>query len=183
MTCIAGIVQNGIVYMGADSAASSGLTLRTRTDEKVFVKGEYIIGFTSSFRMGQLLRYHLIVERRSTDMDTFEFMVTKFVEAVRKCLTTGGYAHKKDDVEGAGTFLVGYNGRLFTIYSDYQVAENRSAFSAVGCGEDIALGALFSNDHLTPSERISQALEAAEQFSAGVRHPFIQRELKKEGGN
>ena len=58
MTCIVGILEeNGDIYMGGDSAGASGNTLKIRADEKVFINENYIMGFTSSFRMGQLLRY------------------------------------------------------------------------------------------------------------------------------
>ena len=177
MTCIIGLLDTGKVYMGADSAGVAKLSLSVRADQKVFVKDDFIMGFTTSFRMGQLLRYKLQIPSYHEDVDFFEYMVTSFTEAVRKCLKDGGFAEKKDDREKAGTFLVGYQGRLFCIDDDYQVAEQLLPFHAVGCGEDIALGALFSNGHLKPEERILQALEAAEQFSAGVRRPFVIKKL------
>jgi hypothetical protein len=46
------------------------------------------------------------------------------------------------------------------------------------CGEDIALGAMYACPSLSPEERIRTALEAAEQFSAGVRRPFIVKKLE-----
>jgi len=57
MTCIVGLVENGKVYIGGDSAGVAGLDITTRKDEKVFQKENMIFGFTSSFRMGQILRY------------------------------------------------------------------------------------------------------------------------------
>jgi len=181
MTCIAGLIDNGKIYMGADSAGvNSSLSLSVRADQKVFVKDEFIMGFTTSFRMGQLLQYKLQVSPRPERIDVFEYMVTSFVESVRKCLKDGGFAEKKDDKETAGTFLVGYAGRLFCVNSDYQVEETLLPYAATGCGEDIALGALFANGHLKPEERILQALEAAEQFSAGVRRPFVIKQLGED---
>ena len=52
MTCIVGLVENGKVYIGGDSAGVAGLDVRMRSDEKVFTKGNMIFGYTSSFRMG-----------------------------------------------------------------------------------------------------------------------------------
>ena len=57
MTCIVGLVDNGKIYMGGDSAGVSNLDIRIRADQKVFKTGEFIMGFTSSFRMGDLLKY------------------------------------------------------------------------------------------------------------------------------
>lgn len=172
MTCIAGLVHDGAVYIGGDSAGVSGWSLTVRADAKVFKNGDFLFGFTSSFRMGDLLRFALSPPRRHPDSDVRRFMVVDFVDAVRSCLKNGGYATTKDGGEAGGNFLVGYAGRLFEICSDYQVGEPAGGYAAVGCGEDIARGALFSNAHLLPQERITQALKAAEAHSAGVRGPF-----------
>lgn len=181
MTCIIGLLDKGKVYMGGDSAGvNSSLSLSVRADQKVFIKDKFIMGFTTSFRMGQLLRYNLELSSQPEGLDVFEYMVTSFVEAVRKCLKDGGFAEKKDEKEKAGTFLVGYQERLFCVDEDYQIAEQLLPFNAVGCGKDLALGALFANGHLKPEERILQALQAAEQFSAGVRRPFIIKTLGVE---
>ena len=173
MTCIVGLVHEGTVYIGGDSAGVEGLSLTIRADEKVFINGDFIMGFTSSFRMGQLLRYSLKPPMYHPDVDLVNYMVTDFVNAVRECLKVGGYAKKDKEEETAGTFLVGFKGKLFKIEDDYQVGIPVLSFDACGCGAEIALGAMYANSHLSSVERINQALEAAEQFSAGVRRPFV----------
>jgi hypothetical protein len=156
------------------------MSLVVRADEKVFQNGQYLFGFTSSFRMGQLLRYSLSPPQRDPSTRASRFMATTFIDAVRDVLKSGGYAQKKDDIESAGTFIVGYEGRLFVIEDDYQVAEPAVNFAAVGCGAAIALGALFATKSLriSPRRRLLNALAASERFSAGVRRPFITRSLK-----
>ena len=131
------------------------------------------MGFTTSFRMGQLLRYRLNPPRRHPADDINQYMVVDFINAVRECLKAGGWASKKEETERGGTFLVGYSGQLFTIDSDYQVGQPKDGFAAVGFGEDVALGALFATQGQDdPRERVLTALRAAERFSAGVRGPF-----------
>ncbi len=174
MTCIVGLVEDGKVYIGGDSAGVGGLCLTVRADPKVFKVGEALIGYTSSFRMGQILRYKLKLPKVNGD-DLYRYMVTDFVDEVRTVLKENGYSTVKDNVEIGGTFLVGLRGRLFNVCSDYQVGENRLPFDAVGCGQDPALGSLFSTQQvdMTPKQRIRLALESAEAFSAGVRGPFV----------
>lgn len=172
MTCIVGIAEGGKVYIGGDSAGTAGMDLHKRKDKKVFRNGDFIMGFTSSFRMGQLLEHALTVPKRHADEDVFSFMVNQFVNAVRDCLKSGGYATSNNSAESGGTFLVGYEGRLFCIHSDYQVAESLHGFDACGCGDSFALGSLYSTSGETPIYRLKMALEAAEEFSAGVRSPF-----------
>src|SRR5690606_30406671 len=138
----------------------------------VFKNGPFIMGFTSSFRMGQLLQYSFNPPKRHPDTDIDKFMVVNFIDAVRSCFKAGGYAEKNNEVETGGTFLVGYEGRLFKIESDYQVGETITNYDACGCGEDAALGSLGSTEGKKPLDRLQIALEMAERYSAGVRAPF-----------
>lgn len=173
MTCIVGLIDRGIIWMGGDSAGGSEQSISDRLDVKVFIKGSMLLGFTSSFRMGQLLRYKLKIPKQSRDVPVHEYMATHFVDAVRVCLKKGGFAEKEKEAESGGQFMVGYAGRLFSIYPDYQVAERRDGFDACGCGENYSLGSLYSTAlALGPKARVEQALKAAERFSSGVRGPF-----------
>lgn len=173
MTAIAGFVQDGHVWIGGDSAGVGGhYSLTLRADQKVFRNGEFLFGFTSSFRMGQLLRYSLTPPKQKEEQDVFSFMVNDFTNAVRECLKAGGYATKKEEVETGGIFLVGYRGRLFRVDSDYQVGESLDGYDACGCGEAVLQGALFAARDVKDELRMRIALEAAEHHSAGVRGPF-----------
>ena len=64
MTCIVGLEHKGKVYIGGDSAGVAGYSLSVRADQKVFINGNFIFGFTSSFRMGQILRFGFNPPRR-----------------------------------------------------------------------------------------------------------------------
>lgn len=172
MTCIVGLVADGKVYIGADSAGVGGHHLSVRADRKVFRNGDFIFGFTSSFRMGNILQHAFEPRKRHPDKDIVKFMCTEFVDGVRDALKAGGFASKDKDVESGGSFLVGYAGRLFHIEDDYQVAENVAQFDACGCGREVALGALHATASLAPNDRIKMALDAAATWSAGVRGPF-----------
>lgn len=179
MTCIVGLVDNGNVYIGGDSAGVQGWDLVVRADEKVFRNGPMVMGFTDSFRMGQLLRYAFQVPDHDPRDDIDKYMVVTFVNAVRQCLKDGGYARAVETRESGGTFLVGYAGQLFCIDSDYQVAKAADGFAAVGCGSSYALGSLYSTEGQEPRIRVAKALAAAERFSAGVRAPFVVEWLER----
>lgn len=64
MTRVVGLVRQGRVYMGVDSAAVQGWTRRASQVSKVFRRGPFLIGYTTSFRMGQFLEHHLAPQRR-----------------------------------------------------------------------------------------------------------------------
>jgi hypothetical protein len=177
MTCIVGLVEGFVVHMGADSAGVSGFDLQTRSDTKVFKRGELLIGITSSFRMGQLLRFGDALAQPEHHINMpgalYEFMCTRFIDSVRTVLKTGGFASKKDEIESGGDFLVGIRGNLFTVFSDYQVGVNVQPWACVGSGYQVANGAMYASsefDH--PRDRIRNALSAAEAYCSGVRGPF-----------
>lgn len=196
MTAIVGLEHGGKVYIGGDSAGSDGWRMTIRSDEKVFVRQgaedfstggsrnvhEMVFGFTTSFRMGQLLHYALqIPTMPATEAEMDRWMVTTFIDAVRACLKAGGYAAKANEEETGGTFLVGTRGRLYVVYDDYQVGRTADGYNAVGCGEEYALGALHALNGAgstraktpSPQAQIEAALEAASQFSTGVAGPYL----------
>ncbi len=166
MTCIVGIAENGKVFMGGDSAGVDGNgNMTIRKDSKVFVLDDrFIIGFTSSFRMGQVLQYKLKVPIQKDSQTDFEFMVTDFIDSVKDAFKENGCEE--------GHFLVGYKGTLYNIASDFQVGIPADQFDSVGCGENYALGSLYESDGGSPSLRILNSLRAAEHFSSGVSSPF-----------
>lgn len=181
MTCIVGIAHAGNVWIGADSAGVTGYLAVPRSDPKVFRRGPFLFGFTSSFRMGQLLEHKLQVKACDEGRETFDYMVTDFVDAVRTCLKDGGFASRKDETETGGTFLVGYRGRLFQVGCDYQVGETTYGFDACGCGQELALGSLHTTaQELVPAQkRVLRALEASAEFCTGVRAPFTILDLNR----
>ena len=171
MTCIVGLVDKGTVYIGGDSAGVAGLSLSIRADEKVFQNGPFIMGFTTSFRMGQLLRYKFDPPQQTVSQNEMQYMVTNFIDAVRQCFANNGFGDKEATV--GGNFLVGYKGKLYNIEADFQVGVPAETYDAVGCGSDLALGALYASKGKSPEQRIKLALEAAANFSAGVSAPFL----------
>jgi hypothetical protein len=182
VTCIVAIAEGGNVWMGADSAGVAGLALSVRRDPKIYRVGDFLFGFTSSFRMGQLLGYKFTPPQHHSEWDIERYMITVFIDALRDTLKAGGYASTDNGAEVAGEFLVGYRGRIFRVCSDYQVGENVEQFDSVGCGAETALGALYATKGGKPIDRLACALEAAEAFSAGVRRPFLVEFLGKADG-
>ncbi|GLY77944.1 hypothetical protein [Actinoallomurus iriomotensis] len=175
MTAIVGITDGRTVVIAGDSAGVGGGVTQPRLDAKVFTNGPYVIGYTSSFRMGQILRYAFKAPVPPEDDEGLHaFMCTGFINSVREGLKDGGWASKNNEQEEGGSFLVGVRGRLFEIGEDYQVGELADGYSAVGCAAEIALGALHATGDtgMSLEARATAALEAAAHFSTGVRPPF-----------
>ncbi len=176
MSCVVGWIENGSVVIGGDAAAVWSLHVTQRVAPKVFANGPMALGFAGSFRVGDLLEYALKVPDRKRRETVDAYMRTTFIDAVRKCLADGGCAEKENGVEKGGEFLVGYEGRLFGVDSDYQVGENRDGFEAIGCAAELARGALAAMHRLKVrlpvKTRLQRALEIAARYSGGVSPPF-----------
>jgi len=174
MTCIIGWAEKDNVWIGGDSAGVAGYFLQSRADEKVFKKGEFVFGFTTSFRMGQLIRYKLGIPKPEEGQDKDDYLHVKFLDEVMKCFKDNQYGKTKDGEFHGGTFLFGFRGQLYQVESDFQIAKVPYCFDSVGCGSELALGCLYGTKKydLTPVQRIKLALETAQEFSAGVRKPF-----------
>jgi hypothetical protein len=173
MTCVAAVIHEGDVWMAADSAGVAGMGMTVRKDPKIYRNGEFLIGYTTSFRMGQLLAFAFRPPVHEPDISVERYLITAFVDSMRSTFKLGGFPKTDNGAEMGGEFLLGYRGRLFTICSDYQVGEDTLPFAAVGCGADIARGSLYATTKLDPESRLRLALSAAEAFSAGVRRPFV----------
>lgn len=182
MTCIIGIIdkKNSKVYMGCDSCASAGSDKIIRKDKKVF-KSEYnpnfLIGFTSSYRMGQLLMYaedkvfpsESDLKKNNIEVN-HKFMVTQIIPKIQELFEEGGFGEKDE----GGEFLIAYKNQLYKIYSDFQVEESSIDYNACGCGEKYAVGSLFSlsNSKKDLIKKIHIGLQSATYFSGGVDKPF-----------
>lgn len=180
MTCIVGFIDSktGVTYLGGDSLGSNGYSGTLRKDKKVFKlkdTSNAIVGYTSSFRMGQLLTYATgLIDKRDEPNIDHEYIVTKFVPKVISLFDNNGYGKNYSGEKEGGIFLLGYKDKLWKIESDYQVGESFDNYDACGCGEYFALGSLKTTENmdLSPIERIHLALQSASKFSVGVLAPF-----------
>lgn len=172
MTCIVGLKTDTNVYIGGDSVGVEEDSKCIRKDPKVFKNGPFVIGFTTSFRMGQLLMFSLKVPKQKRTQSDYEFMCTTFINAVRSTLAKGGFLHtNEEEGEQGGTFIVAYKKELYIICDDFQVGIPESGYAACGCGYRVAYGSLYTTKALnigTPEERVTMAIEASKTHNIGV---------------
>ncbi|MER9524046.1 hypothetical protein NKI96_10720 [Mesorhizobium sp. M0292] len=160
MTAIVALVDNGRAWMGGDSAANYDDAIEAWSNPKVFRAGEYLVGFTGSFRLGQLLQHGSHFTPLPPGHDIMAHMVTVVTADLKKLVGKSA----PDEL------LIVHSGRLFKIGSDYAVGEY-PAYAAVGSGKAWALGNLFGSTG-EPTERILRALGAAQANCGSVRAPF-----------
>jgi ATP-dependent protease HslVU (ClpYQ) peptidase subunit len=187
MTCVVGVVRDNCMVMGGDSAGISGYDLTIRRDPKVFRISQKngrdaLLGFTSSFRMGQILMGLVLPEDRSRNDDKqahLYFLINRVIPRIRRMLKSGGWAKVSNNTETGGTFLLAYRGEIYEINSDFQVGAPCAPFASIGAGSSFALGALdymhryLDVSSLSPSDIVNQALEISERNCVAVRGPML----------
>ena len=180
MTCIVSLKQDKKIYIGGDTAAVAGLSVNVRLDTKVFKNKKMLIGYAGSYRLGQLMRFAFKPPKHEKGKDDYEYMCVDVIRSIQKCFAKHGFdgQNKKDEKETSGQMLIAYKGTLYEIYEDYQVGISADPYISIGCGSDLALGAMYAlhaspnGSKLPPEEKIKIALSAAAKFSGGVLPPF-----------
>lgn len=175
MTCIIGYIdENGIGHMAGDTAGTS-VGSHYRVDNvhaKVFRNGEMLIGYTTSFRMGQILEHDFVAPERNDGLTDYQYMVKQVVPAIRKAFVEGNYMGKED--KDGGTFLIIYRGKLFVLQDDFSVFERPRNFDSCGSGF-IASNTAFETmlefglvTHLGVRESLVKAIEIASRTNITV---------------
>lgn len=135
MTCIIGYIdENGVGHMAGDTAGTA-VSQHYRSDNvhaKVFQNGSMLIGYTSSFRMGQILEHVFVQPDHPEGMSDYQYMITKVVPAIRNTFVTESFMGKEE--KHGGTFLIIYNHKLFAIQDDFAVFERPRNFDSCGSG-------------------------------------------------
>jgi len=177
MTLIVGMKEeSGKVWIGSDTLGSNGSHCYTRLDPKIFVKSGYIIGFTSSYRFGQIIQHHVkFSENKKPKTDKHYKHIVGIIEAIRKKVTEYGYAKVDNNQVFGGRLLIGWKHNLFMMDSDFQYSESALNYSAVGSGYELALGSLYTTENtgMETKDRLLMALRSGSKFDPGVQEPFI----------
>ncbi|MGV2988432.1 hypothetical protein ACE1OE_12365 [Vibrio sp. E150_011] len=173
MTCIVAVVNDdGDMFMGSDSLSSGEKKCRVVTNRKVFKSGEFLIGYTTSWRMGQLLEFSFNIPPLDPEtQDIMAYMVNKFVPAVIDLFIKGNFGNQEHTVKVGGSFLVIVRSIIFEIQDDFSVLQIHSNYASVGSGAEVAMGALAAlnqdREHSTYATCVA-ALEIASKHVVSV---------------
>lgn len=179
MTCIVAARCTDYVMMGCDSLGSSGWDCEVRKDPKMGKVGDYLLGYSGSYRLGQVLLYDFdppAIESRDGHK-LYSFIVSKFIPKLRDTLVGAGAikeTNKIQELDGA-SFIIGIGSHIFVVGLDFQVAWPSLPYAAIGCGAPYAIGAMYlgHKSRFSGQALLQSGLEAATKFSNGVRGPFL----------
>lgn len=163
--------------MGADSISIGDESKCLRMNRKVIRHGEMLVGGVGHARALQIIEHCCKAPEWEECEDAIEYLVGKWIPAVRESLSAHGYAPQQDGRdEGDSAFLVAARSRVFFIGGDFGVDEYETS-GAIGSGESYAFGALYASTGLPPAERVRLALEAAGCYCTTVSAPFYIEKL------
>ena len=175
MTCVVAVVGgDGKIVLGADSAASDNDIITSHINPKVFVKGEFGIGYCHSFRLGQVIEYWFVppdLPEKTDYEDLMRYMVTAFIPALRSALEENNYP-THDDEKTDWSMIVGVRGNVFVVESDWHVGHDDLHFAAIGAGAPYALGAMWCDVFANPFQKAKDGLLCAIEFSPYVIGPL-----------
>ena len=170
MTCIAAIVDKGIIHMACDSEVSDETSTVTMANPKVAINGDYIIGVSQSLRVLNIL-HNVSLPPVPSLSNLHSFMCVEFIQGIAEILDDMPGTCTREKLEEGTEILVGTLGKIFVIGDDYSLHEANYPFAAIGGGTTPALGSLFSTEDISPKARLNKAIKAASEFSTGVRGP------------
>ena len=170
MTTIIGVeYANRCVVLG-DSRIVGDSKIYSHPDMvKVVTNGNYLVGVAGDVRALQVVLHTwkppAFLAKDKTNI--FQFMVNKVAPSLKQLLTDAGLLDSKSpDKDFEINIIVGLNGSLFEIDSDFAVSRNSDGYYAIGTGGDFALGALYAG--VTPE----QAADIAATNDSKTAGPF-----------
>jgi ATP-dependent protease HslVU (ClpYQ) peptidase subunit len=177
MTTLVGIAGNDFVVMAADSQITDGdqriISIET---PKIIQTGKYLLGLTGDSRPGDILGYAWKPPLYRGE-DPVRFMGSKIIPSIAAAFKEGGY--EIDSKEMNFSYLLAFNGNLFSIGGDLSFNTSERGLFAAGSGGNYALGYLYSltpktyNKLLTASVVAEKAVEIASILDINT-HPPIQ---------
>lgn len=166
MTCVAGIVDNNIIYIGGDRGVSDDSSIMSMLQPKVSIKNEWIYGYSGSLGNGQLFDFIDLPPVKKAE-DVYKVLRMDIVESYKSILDTHGSSKDDDSTD----FIIGCLGRLFEFNTDdWGVAEITEV--AIGSGGNFALGSFYTSIGNDPIERIGLAIGSAIKYSPSCQGPI-----------
>jgi ATP-dependent protease HslVU (ClpYQ) peptidase subunit len=166
VTCIAGLVDDNIIYIGGDRGISDDSSIMSMLQPKVIIKGDWIYGYAGSLGNGQLFDFIDLPPVKNKE-DVYKILRMDIVENYKSILDTHGSSKDDDSTD----FIIGCMGRLFEFNTDdWGVAEITEV--SIGSGGNFALGSLYSTIGSDPLERIGLAIGSAITYSPTCQGPI-----------
>lgn len=189
MSVIVGIIDDGVVYLGADSQITSSGTkksYRHPNNHKIWHPDErehLLVGSSGVVRginiiktIDGLIDYQTLYEGPLNYRYVIKHISKKIMDTMEEAKLTDSKEYKPTM---SNEFLFANNGELYLIGKDGSVLQVDD-FAAIGSGSIEAIGSLLSTENEEPITRIIKAIEAAIQNDIYVGYPIVIMNTKNQ---
>jgi ATP-dependent protease HslVU (ClpYQ) peptidase subunit len=153
MTTILGVQHKNGLTLAADLQITSGDRSYIHPDlEKIVKVGHLLVACAGSARFADVALNLWKPPTYVGDMSEYKFMVSKIIPSLRNTIETNGVTLKDDEQFQA---LIGFNGKLFEVATDYTVLVSNSNFYGIGSGSAYGIGALAAGADIETAVKIS----------------------------
>ena len=176
MTTLVGIQGSDFIVFAADSQITDGdqriISVET---PKITSTGKYLLGLTGDSRPGDILAYAWKPPIYKGE-DPTKFMGSKILPSISAAFKEGNY--EIDNKEMNFSFLIAFNGNIFSIGGDLSFNTSERGLFAAGSGGNYALGYLYSlppknyNKLLTASVVAERAVQIASILDINTSPPI-----------
>jgi ATP-dependent protease HslVU (ClpYQ) peptidase subunit len=133
MTCIVAFrdEEENIILAG-DKMGSDSYSKMIVKEPKVFKNGDFAIGYTDSFRMGQLLKHVWTPPERKMEQETDNYLYADVTKSLREMFKENGFGD--DDNNDFGAFIMIYEDRILEMQGEMSLLEHETDIVSVGAG-------------------------------------------------
>ena len=126
---------------------------------------EMVLGFAGTWAVIQQIMYNLELPEY-TGQELMDYIIRDVVPSLRDLADLG----ETDPL----SIMIGFRGRLFEVDEQFSVTENFVNYSAIGSGAKHAQASFYAlrDSNLSPTEKVTEALECAANFVINVKAPF-----------
>lgn len=189
MTCIIAYTNGTNSFIAGDKLGSNGFTHGVVVEPKIFEKKfkkvsenglnkteeTLSMGYTTSFRMGQLLTYNLELPEQKSNQNFMQYLVLEVVPLLRKLYKDEwGSKDTQQDI-GGGNFLILHNHEIYEVQPDFSVLQPKSHIASVGCGTYHAMAsmqAFIIAEKVLKPERCTDIFKIVSDSVSGVSSEY-----------
>lgn len=161
MTTILGVQNANGCVIASDSRVAEGGKVYTHPEMvKAVERGNYIVAGAGDYRALQVVLHgwNPPMVTAKAKQNLYEFVINKVAPSLKATLLEAGIDLGKstdNDDKFELQLIIGINGTLFELDSDFVVAMNDTGLYAIGSGGDYALGALHAGATILDAMRIA----------------------------
>jgi len=170
MTCIIGLIKEGVGYIAGDMCVSYGDSEKITTTSKVFNNNGVLIGCCGSLRVINCINNGMSLKSIVTTAEDVEDLAFGFVEELIRVGLKYKFIKSNDgelELPGNSDILLIWDSKIVMVGSDLSYIVLKDPYAAIGM-PDHAEGMLAANYKKDPIKNISLAMEMAAKSNSGV---------------